>query len=337
MKVLAAFLLLVAGVASAADYDHLRAGESINGFPSWAERVIHEWINRARVDPQLEMARCGAACAEAACYKPSAPLGWTEALNRAARFHADEMAQQRYFAHDSACRLVTNIDKLYPVACDGAALCACVGGASGCTNGGCTSWNGRVGLFGAGAAGEIIASTPEPNDAFYLWLFERATTLQCGFTAQNGHRWLIFQSGGSVGIGVSDSAVGDFSGGAAPYRIPSGSHYPRQAAAVEAWANWYDARAPRSASVVVDGQCLPMRLSRGTPVNGAWSATVSGVGTECHRYYFSFTDAAGIEVTYPVTGSLGIGNSSCADWNTSRQLARCASAVPTSHRRAVKR
>jgi len=28
----------------------LRAGEAVAGFPNWAERVIQEWINRARVD-----------------------------------------------------------------------------------------------------------------------------------------------------------------------------------------------------------------------------------------------------------------------------------------------
>ncbi|HEY3056435.1 MAG TPA: hypothetical protein VGK31_10955, partial [Thermoanaerobaculia bacterium] len=42
---------------------NLRAGESINGFPNWAERVLLEWMNRARVDPQKELAACGAACA----------------------------------------------------------------------------------------------------------------------------------------------------------------------------------------------------------------------------------------------------------------------------------
>ena len=33
---------------------------------------MHEWTNRARVDPQLEMAKCGGACGEAACAIASA-------------------------------------------------------------------------------------------------------------------------------------------------------------------------------------------------------------------------------------------------------------------------
>ena len=41
-------------------------GESVDGFPNWAERVMHQLANRARVDPQLEMTACGANCGEAA-------------------------------------------------------------------------------------------------------------------------------------------------------------------------------------------------------------------------------------------------------------------------------
>src|SRR5262245_41396360 len=79
----------------------LRAGESVGGFPNWNERVFVEWINRARVDPKAELAPCGAACADHACYTAMAPLSWSEPLNRSARFHADEMGKQQYMAHDS--------------------------------------------------------------------------------------------------------------------------------------------------------------------------------------------------------------------------------------------
>jgi hypothetical protein len=33
-------------------------GEEVGGFPNWAERVIHEWMNRARCDPKVEMMAC---------------------------------------------------------------------------------------------------------------------------------------------------------------------------------------------------------------------------------------------------------------------------------------
>ena len=103
--VLAVVISLLVGVSVQAQREFvpsdLRAGEAVNGFPGWAERVLHEWINRARVDPQADLAKCGAGCTERACYVPVPPLGWGEALNRAARYHANEMVMQKYFAHDS--------------------------------------------------------------------------------------------------------------------------------------------------------------------------------------------------------------------------------------------
>lgn len=300
---------------------NLRGGESINGFPNWAERVVLEWMNRARVDPQVEMKGCGTACGDAACYKPASPLAWSEALNHSARFHSDEMFKQHFFGHDSQCPIVSNINGLYPTACDASASCACS------SSGSATPWNSRVALFGEGATGEIIAGAGDPNQAFYLWLYEPQSAPTCSF-GSNGHRWLILNSSGAVGAGVTSYAVADFGGIATPYRIPSAAHYPKQASSVAIWANWFDTAAPKSASVVVDGTCSSLTLQRGTQQNGAWSANVTGVGSGCHRYYVSFIDATGAEVTYPTTGSLGIGDSSCDDWNSSRVTAKCSSSSP---------
>src|SRR3954471_7257844 len=113
------------GVACLASHPYADGG-AVNVFPNWQERVMLEWTNRARVDPQVEMAACGASCAEGACYTPQPPLPWNEDLNHSARFHSDEMAAQNYFAHDSACTLVSNINTIYPGTCTGDASCACV-------------------------------------------------------------------------------------------------------------------------------------------------------------------------------------------------------------------
>src|SRR5207253_10901584 len=137
--------------------------------------------------------------------------------------------------------------------CNGAASCACTGGTKTCP---CTSWSQRVALFGASPSGEIIAGGSDPSSAFYLWLFENYPTAMtppnCNYVQgppTNGHRWNILQSQGSVGVGMTGNAVGDFGGGGAAYRVPSGSHYPQQAASVEAWANWADTAAPKQALV----------------------------------------------------------------------------------------
>lgn len=319
-------VVLCAVAANAQTAAQLRAGESVNGFPTWAERVVLEWINRARVDPQAALANCGAACSDRACYTPQPPLDWSEQLNHSARFHAAEMTKQKYFGHDSDCTVVPNINSLYPVACDGSASCGCVGGAPSCAAGGCTVWYARVGLFGAGPSGEIIAGTNDPNIAFNLWINETSATSACGFNQGNGHRYLILTSSDGAGIGAMGSdIVGDFGSGGVAYKIPSAAHYPQQAASVELWANWYDSAPPRSATAIVDGLCVPLSLKRGTPQNGAYSATVTNAGSGCHRYYFSFVDSTGAIVTYPATGSLGIG---CADWDTSRIQASCSGASP---------
>ena len=323
MRVAAVAVLLVCANAYA-------DGEAVNGFPNWQERVMHEWTNRARCDPQVEMAACGTACGEGACYTPQPPLPWAASLNHSARFHSDEMAAQGYFDHNSVCTLVSNIDTLYPASCTGAATCACVGGTKACSPT-CTAWYQRVSLFGANAAGEIIASGTDPNGAFYQWLFESYPSSACGYNQgppTNGHRYNILMSGPAVGYGAgSGASVGDFGASGTTNKVVSGSHYPRAAASVDAWASWYAPAGPKSALINVDGTCSAMTLARGAVTNGAYKATLTGVGSGCHRYFFLFHDASDAIVTYPTTGSLGIGPAgTCADWDTTRPTtgANCA-------------
>lgn len=320
-RVASAALIGLAFVLSAGQAAAL--GESEAGFPNWAERVIQTWANRARADPSVDMAACGANCPEAACYKAATPVTYDRALNHAARFHADEMAKQGYFDHNSHCTVVANIKDIYPTPCDASASCACVGGTVACGAGGCTPWSSRVSLFGAGTSGEIIASSSDPDGAFYQWLFERYNSSACGYNQgppTNGHRFHLLVTGPAAGFGVSGQAVGDFGSGPtteAPSKLVSGSHYPR-AGTVDVWANWYDGKGPQAALVNVDGQCTPLALKRGTETNGAYTAKLSA-GAGCHRYFFLFKDGAGALVTYPTTGSLGIGpDGSCADWDATR-------------------
>lgn len=308
---LALAVVLFAPVASA-------VGEAKNGFPNWAERVEHEWTNRARVEPSLEMTKCGPMrCGEAACYTPKPPLYWNENLNRAARFHSIHQKTNGYFAHDSKCTLVSTLNTTYPGTCNGAAACSCAGG----TLTGTTSPSARTAIFGAGYSGEIIASPSDPNSAFYLWLYESSSSATCAFSIPNGHRWLILtNSSGAVGYGVDGNSTGDFGGGGDKSKIASGAHYPRGGPATELWANWYDTAAPKAAMVNVGGTCYPMTRQRGTDLNGAWMYAASGL-SGCTRYYFTFKDSAGAQVDYPTTGSLGIGDASCADFSDTRPAA----------------
>jgi hypothetical protein len=165
----------------------------------------------------------------------------------------------------------------------------------------------------------------DPDRAFYLWLYENARSATCGFSTENGHRWGILTNSGQLGTGMSGAlGVMDFSRQQLPPGIMgliSGAHYPKQAARIEAWANWFDGRGgPSAAVVVVDGTCSAMTLQRGSQTNGAWRAVLTGLEAGCHRYYFAFKDAFGNLVTYPTTGSLGIGGSTCADFSTERPV-----------------
>src|SRR5439155_22403806 len=155
---------------------------------------------------------------------------------------------------------------------------------------------------------------------------EPAPTAPCGFTLANGHRYLILTGGPSVGVGYTEGGgayfrywTGDFGGPATSIpKVPSGSHWgpngERQAANVEFWANWYSNTGPLNAQVFVDNTAHVMTLGRGSQTNGAWTATVSGLASGCHRYYFAFQDSAGTTL-YPTTGTLGVGPAgTCPDY-----------------------
>jgi len=324
MKLRVFLLLCLAFAPSLAAYAE---GEAVNGFPNWSERVLLEWINRARVDPQIDLANCPSGnCAEKACFTPQPPRVWNSHIAHSARFHSDEMVHSNYFDHWSECTLVSNVATSYlaqPQTCDGSATCACTTHAiTGVSQTGTDPFT-RMAMFGAAStSGEIIAwDGAGPDNSFYLWLYEPTSSTDCSFHSNldNGHRWLILaDESTSAGPGVSGAlSTVDFDNEASTNaKIPSGSHYPQQAASVDAWVNWHDTAAPSAHTINVDGVCSNMTLSRGSAANGAWHAAISGVGSGCHRYFFTFKDSTGADVRYPTTGSLAIGNggTQCLDW-----------------------
>jgi len=323
-------LLGAIGVVALFSAPHVFAtGETLNGFPTWEERVLHQLINRARVAPGTELAGCGANCSAAEypgpCYNAVAPLGWNYALNHSSRFHSAAMGRNAFFSHPTPFIIRSDINSLYPATCDGSSSCASSGAGS-------TDPAPRIALFGAGYSGEIIAAGyGTPYDAFYGWLLENGNGSGCTFTQYNGHRYLILTGGSGVGLGYANVPgspytryyTGDFGPSTAPSKIVSGTHWgapgssapnQRQSSSIDFWANWYDASAPLQATVVVDGVSHVMSNTRGTSTNGAWTTTLGGLGSGCHRYYYQFTDSSSAAVRYPTTGTLGIGDSTCADW-----------------------
>ncbi len=289
-------------------------GESVSGFPSYLERVMHQLINRARADPQVALQSCAlTTCPEKACYTPVSPVYYRRELNRSARFHGAEMSKQGFFGHECQCTLVSNIAALYPAQCDGSASCACVGGVKACQPT-CTSRQARVALFGTPYKNEIIAGG-SGDGALSLFLFEKSTSAACSMNDLNPHRWIVFKSGSAVGVGSEGGTTTcDFgASGGEQHKIASGIHL----STTEVWASWYDSSAPKAAQINVGGTCTSLTLGRGAAANGAYTAKLAPT-TSCPRYYFVFQDAAGAVVTYPSTGSLGLGTGACAEWSPAR-------------------
>jgi MYXO-CTERM domain-containing protein len=297
-------------------------GEPVNGFPSWEERVLHVYVNRARAAPADELAGCSG-CGEKACYKPTHPLEWRESLARSARFHAANLTSARCgMLHDSPCPLVSGIAAAYPSSCDGAVSCACVGGAAACKGTSNTGIWARFDAFGNtdGWRAENVAGHPsDPVTTFYQWLYESSAGTSCDWSTAIGHRFSILNPQLThIGNGADGSySVQDFWGGTTvtAQRIPAGAHTPKLGPSVQLRASWYAGAAPKAAMVNVGGACQPMALERGTGANGTYLRAAS-VGTACVDYYFWFEDASGAMVTYPTTGAFGIG---CAyDWTATR-------------------
>jgi hypothetical protein len=294
-------------------------GEPSNGFPSWAERVIHLWTNRARSDPQTDLAAC-TGCPERSCYTPQPALRWSYELNRAARFHSRHQSVCG-MRHTSACTLVSNLGTLYtPGSCNGDPTCSCQSGGCTCT-GTCTSTGARAALFGASGGTENVAWQSSFNavNMFYMWLHEATTDPVCHFTMENGHRWNILTFNGAIGVGCdSNYCTQDFGGpAAASNKIAVGVHYPATGT-VAFRAHWYESggAGPAQALVNVGGTCTAMTKERGVNDNNATYLLANQAISGCTRYYFVFKDSGGNLVTYPETGSFGIGCS--ADWDSAR-------------------
>lgn len=299
-------------------------GESVNSFPNWSERVLLEWMNRARSDPQTDLIGCSDAdCPDRACYSAIQPRHVDNKFEHSARFHAAHMLFNDYDDFFSHCSLVSNINSLYPATCDGAASCSCVGGT---LSGSQTDPFTRMSLFGASGDKEnVTAGFSSPDAAFYGWLYLQPIN---GLCANGGVRANIL-SGSDTAAGAgylvntglpgySSYEVMDFGSDAlSTPKIPSGAHYPQQAASVDAWVNWYDASGPSVAKIDVDGVCSAMSLARGSQTNGAWHLAVSNVATGCHHFVFAFKDSTGAEQIFPTTGALTIGDGGeqCPDFS----------------------
>jgi MYXO-CTERM domain-containing protein len=319
-----AVLAIVASTTTA----HAQRGVPSNGFPSWQERVLLVYVNRARADPATDLAGC-TQCADKACYSAVVPLDWAFGLNRSSRFHSANLEYANAFQHDSPCALVANLSSVYvPTGtCLGEVSCACVGGVLS----GSTVWSDRINLFySTGTAGENIAyGYATPSQTFYQWLWEPDASSTCGFSSANGHRYNILDGvyrvmGNGFYTVSRDMWTQDFSGGTTVTgTLIAGGHEPQYVSgSVDFRVNYYDTGAPSSALVNVDGTCTAMTLERGTSTNATYHVAMSLAGSTCHSYRFEFVRPGGATIYLPGAGSYGAGgSSSCPDYMTTAPTA----------------
>jgi MYXO-CTERM domain-containing protein len=313
--------LVVAAVLAIPSPAVAQRGVPQSGFPSWQERLLLVYVNRARADPPADLAGC-TVCAEKACYpNPLTPVVTSYELNRASRFHAGNLEHANRFQHDSPCTLVPNLSAVYTPngSCQGEVACACEGGV---LTGSTPTGTRLARFFPVSNWGENIAyGYATPRQTFYQWFWEPDTNPACGFRSANGHRAnMMAPNHRLLGDGYFRVSrhmwVQDFNSGSNPTgTLLAGAHEPQlTGGTVEFRANYFDTAAPQQAIVNIDGACSPMSLERGSATNATYLATTSLPGTACRRYRFEFKNPAGTLVYLPETGSYGAGGAGCEDW-----------------------
>ena len=283
------------GAGSGASATPAGYGVPQGGYPGWSERALLVLTNAVRIAPLDYRAKYAsdfspslAAANVLAAYPAARPLRWNLALNESARAHSYDMGTNGCFQHDS---------------CDGVA------------------WNARIeGYYRLSATiGEnIAAGYPGPADPRYvmaMWLCDASGSACCADGAGcDGHRQNIMSTAyAALGTGYDDVPSSTYQdywtqdfGGAADGSAPplvDGSHVFFPSRSLTFLANYVDLAAPRTVTLVLQGDPVPMTVSLGSPASGTWAATVA-LGGGCRSYHFEAVDAAGTPWRYPEAGEL---------------------------------
>ena len=263
-------------------------GAPVDGYPSLFERQVIVYTNAVRMAPQQYRDKYMAGFAPnpssiLRTYNSVEPLYYEPKLNWSARSHAEDMAGNGCFQHDS---------------CDG------------------TLWSDRIHSYypQARAIGENIAAGYASAKGFVEGLLCDASGGQCAQdkTSQAGHRTNIMNTGFAArGMGWARDAKGryywvqDFASNEFPGTPPlvAGCHDFLMAGKTSFLLNYRDTgnRPPASVQVVIDGTSYSMALDLGTPAAGTYRLDIARAAS-CRPYYFQAVTAAGESVRYPGPG-----------------------------------
>ncbi len=262
-------------------------GIPISGYPNWQERALLVLTNMVRMDPRGyrdQYTDFNNILLEGN-YPVAGPLYWNYNLNQSARYHAEDMAINNCFQHDS---------------CDG------------------TAWSTRIRFFYPEAAAiweNIAAGTTDPQDTLNLLLCEGPTPCVPDLGGDDGHRLNIMDlDSHELGTGYSPNIsaryahywVQDFASNVPAEQPPivSGSHMMIQSDLVF-FLNYYTSSglAPQRVRLTMDGAGYEMVLDLGEASAGTYAAALT-VPSGCRSYYFEAIDAEGETWRYPGSGEL---------------------------------
>lgn len=262
-------------------------GIPVDGFPTWEERAFLVVTNMVRMDPRGyrdTFMNDGNILLEQN-YPIAGPLYWNHELNRSARYHAEDMASQDYFAHDSL---------------DG------------------TLWHERIRFFYPEAASlweNLAAGTIDPMDTLNLLLCEGSPPCAPDLSSEDGHRQnMMAADARELGTGYALDAlstyhrywVQDFAGNTPMAQPPlvAGSHITI-GTDVYFLLNYSsnDSLDPRDIRIVLDGLVYPLSLNLGDGAAGTYAIAMAGF-SGCSTYYFEAVDGTGDAWRYPGSGSL---------------------------------
>ncbi len=277
-------------------------GAPVDGYPSLFERQTIVYVNAVRMAPQQYRDKYMAGFVPNASsilrsYSSVEPLYYEPKLNQSARFHAQDMATNGCFQHDS---------------CDG------------------TPWSDRIWSYDpqARTIGENIGAGYTGAKSFVEVLLCDASGGQCAQdkTSQAGHRTnMMSASFTAIGTGYAMNPKGlyryywvqDFAsdGLASQPPIVAGCHDFLTTGKTSFLLSYRDTtnQPPISVQVVIDGVAYNMLLDLGTPAAGTYRLDVSKAGN-CREYYFLAVTAAGQAWRYPGPGVfLTAGEGTCSE------------------------
>lgn len=260
-------------------------GDPVDGLPSWKGRGVQVLTNACRVAPTAYRDRFlpGAAIFNTSTYTAVPPLYFSLGLNRAGRFHLEDLASCGKFQHNS---------------CDGT-----------------DPWTRIRRYYDGNPTGENLATgTTDALRTVNLWIMDAGPGGPAPDGSGDGHRMNIMASQAKE-IGCDYAAgssyphlwIQDFGGGAIDTQNPiaGGTHLFLTDGKTTFLVSFFDpsGKSPTKSSLVLEGSNVPLALSLGTGSRGIYEATLDR-GSGCRRYHFSFTDGSGAPWRYPENGDL---------------------------------